>query len=328
MPISLAKLLRSVPDDTETRVRKTRDTNRELIRDALKSECRLQFRTEQDSGKKDSAVQVPVELHPGLPTALENVIFPDNHELALLLSRYRSALEQSSDGLENILRLIEELNQRPEWKLLVEKGGPGAVETHQLVLMLLKRLIIEDPLITILGVDEDTLGIYRFSPLDEDLGSSVAKIELYWGVIGLVAQWLPASVEDVTIVTLTHELAHAYTHLGADINGQRWAGAAFDDTERSVLEGLAQYYTQRALKRLERKLPTALTVFNTMLKKQSKVYHVHTEWEKMITTPEAVRRALIEFRVHQETELVIFQKRLKQAEKDFTTNDKTQLTES
>lgn len=127
MPIPLAILLRSVPQDTEARVRKARDANRELVREALKSECRLQFRTEHESGKKDQAIQVPVELRPGLPELLRNVVFPDNFDLALLLSRYRSALEQSSSNLDAILQMVQEINQRPEWRPLTERGGSASL---------------------------------------------------------------------------------------------------------------------------------------------------------------------------------------------------------
>jgi len=75
-----------------------------------------------------------------------------------------------------------------------------------MVASLLERLIMDDPLSRILGVDEDTLGAYCFSSSTDEAGEFATRIELFWGVIGLVAQWLPATIEDVTVVTLTHEL--------------------------------------------------------------------------------------------------------------------------
>ncbi len=51
-------------------------------------------------------------------------------------------------------------------------------------------------------------------------GSKIARRNT---VIGLVSEWLGCAVEDLAIVVLTHELAHAYTQLGADIEGLRWA---------------------------------------------------------------------------------------------------------
>jgi hypothetical protein len=52
-------------------------------------------------------------------------------------------------------------------------------------------------------------------------------IRLYWGVIELVSEWLGCGIEDLAIVVLARELAHAYTQLGADIDGRRWAAPSF-----------------------------------------------------------------------------------------------------
>lgn len=65
------------------------------------------------------------------------------------------------------------------------------------------------------------------------------SIEVYWAVIGLVAALLDVRIEDLTTVVLTHELAHAYTHLGYDIDGANWPGQCFAKTESVLKEGLA-----------------------------------------------------------------------------------------
>jgi hypothetical protein len=64
----------------------------------------------------------------------------------------------------------------------------------------------------------------------------------HWLGVGL----LGCQVEDLTIVVLVHELAHAYTQNGADIEGRRWATISFAKAETALKEGLAQYYTDRA----------------------------------------------------------------------------------
>jgi hypothetical protein len=46
-----------------------------------------------------------------------------------------------------------------------------------------------------------------------------------WGVIGLFSQILGLNPEALTIVVLAHELAHAYTHRTADIDGKFWDSA-------------------------------------------------------------------------------------------------------
>jgi hypothetical protein len=99
-------------------------------------------------------------------------------------------------------------------------------------------------------------------------------------------------VEALAAVTLTHELAHAYTQLGADIEGRRWPAADFARTETSLAEGLAQYYTERSLNRLDQRIPGVVAAFNALLKKQSDDYRAHATW---ITDhdPEAVRSAML-----------------------------------
>jgi hypothetical protein len=71
-----------------------------------------------------------------------------------------------------------------------------------------------DPLKRVLLVSEDFLGVYEYDAKDlfeDQRAVNRATIRLYWGVIGLVSQWLGCAVEDLAVVVLTHELAHAYT---------------------------------------------------------------------------------------------------------------------
>jgi hypothetical protein len=57
-------------------------------------------------------------------------------------------------------------------------------------------------------IEEDILGVYIFS------GPRTPRIEIYWLAQALVAAMIGARIEDLTVVTLAHELAHAYTHVG------------------------------------------------------------------------------------------------------------------
>jgi hypothetical protein len=127
------------------------------------------------------------------------------------------------------------------------------------------------------------------------------------------------TVEDLAIVVLTHELAHAYTQLGADIEGYRWAAPAFANAETALKEGLAQYYTDRVLNRLERRYAGALNVYQTMLPGQPEPYRAHKAWVKDFS-PEAVRRAMLEVRRWREggREAVGFQPAAHSGTKGFT----------
>ena len=50
-------------------------------------------------------------------------------------------------------------------------------------------------------------------------------------MIGFVANQLDATVQDLTIVVLSHEQSHAYTHLGYDANGCAWELESFHRSE-------------------------------------------------------------------------------------------------
>jgi hypothetical protein len=84
----------------------------------------------------------------------------------------------------------------------------------------------------IIGIDEDVLGAYFFR---------VPEIRLYWVVIGITARALGVPPDALTIVVLAHELAHAYTHLGRDIDNERWDTERFAKSDLDIVEGLAQY---------------------------------------------------------------------------------------
>jgi len=117
-------------------------------------------------------------------------------------------------------------------------------------------------------------------------------------------------------VVLTHELAHAYTQLGADIEGRRWFAPQFAKVEKELKEGLAQYYTDRVLRRVERRYPGALKVFLRMLPGQPPAYRTHEPWVHEFS-PEAVRRAIIEVRRWKEGGVEDFNRRLTAAQDEL-----------
>jgi len=77
--------------------------------------------------------------------------------------------------------------------------------------------------------------------------SRAPAVELYWVVIGAIAKIIDVDLEGLTLVVLTHELAHAYSHLGADKDGNRWNDKAFCQADVEIKEGVAQYYTEKVV---------------------------------------------------------------------------------
>jgi hypothetical protein len=116
-------------------------------------------------------------------------------------------------------------------------------------------------------------------------------------VIGLVARALGVDIDLLTIVVLIHELAHAYTHLGYDIDGCKWDDEGWIHSPPAVREGLAQYYTERVLSKLRHRIPGCFEAYEKLLVKQPADYQTHKRWiNEMKADPEAIRLTLISLR--------------------------------
>lgn len=101
----------------------------------------------------------------------------------------------------------------------------------------------------------------------------------------------------MAFVVLTHELAHAYTIAGYDINGFR--GELLNQPSqwnRYVIEGLAQYYTEAICHQLEKKYPQFRKAFDALLAKQTDLYTWHKHWFGGLKTHEYVRTLTLNYR--------------------------------
>lgn len=325
MPISIKELIKRVPRETEAQVKRARDRYRAAIQEALRVETRLQLRTANDEDPSGSHVQVPIEVTPGYPAVMEDIEFDDDFDLLLLLVRYREMLQQSDRSLPSLSDLQRHLTERPEWAKWVTVSGSDITQVHAWVALLLKRLSDQDPMNKLLAIRDDWLGVYESwaeFETDDDRRPNRARIQLFWGVIGLASQWMPCSIEDLTIKVMTHELAHAYTQLGADIGGRRWLVSAFHQSDSALKEGLAQYYTERVLTRLRTRFEGALNVYRKMMPGQPPAYRTHIPWTKGFS-PEAARRAMIEVRRWREKTAPDFERRLEAAQKELEPVAKT-----
>ena len=147
----------------------------------------------------------------------------------------------------------------------------------------------------IVGINEDVLGAYFYK---------VPEIRLYWAAIGIVARLIGVSIESLTVVVLAHELSHAYTHLGYDIDDHRWDTDLFAQTDIHVVEGLAQFYTKVVCEHLEGRIPEAKSAFDSLLKKQGPAYTSFQRWlpqsegnEGGHSIGEIIRVSMIECRI-------------------------------
>jgi hypothetical protein len=268
------------------------------------------MRSADEVEEPGSTASVRVEIEPGYPEILERIAFPDDLEHVLLLNGYRTQIEQAVSGLQGLEEFREQLLRMPLPDHWVAVSAGELANVRSWGEMLLQVREAKDPLTEVLAVNRDILGVYVYdATCTNECDVNRAVIRLYWGVIGLVSKWLACSVEDLTIVVLAHELAHAYTQLGADIEGRRWPSRDFDRADVHLVEGLAQYYALQTLIRLSRKFPGALQTFDSLLVKQSAPYHAHKPWLEHFTA-EAVRRAMIEVRRWREGTLAKYESRL------------------
>jgi hypothetical protein len=154
---------------------------------------------------------------------------------------------------------------------------------------ILKQSVDEDLLMRFQTIEEDVLGAYWIH---------ASRIQLYWMPLAIFAALFHVSLSTLTVAVLCHELIHAYSHRGVDIDGWSWPTDCFIKTNVYVTEGLAQYYTEQVMRNLGARLPDGLGTFLAKTSKQSAPYTTYQNWlgEKKQPSPEAVRLAMLMFR--------------------------------
>ncbi len=299
MSIPLEKLLEQIPKDTRERVDRTRKQVASSLRDAIRRETGLLLQRKPSEREGRDSVSVPVSLEAGLPTALRDMEFPDDYWLVLMVSPYKGDLERMAVSSARVGDLLARLAGDERGHQLLQGRERHLPPVQALVREMLAIVQKDNPVRRILEVNEDVLGVYRYrlpannSLFPEDPMSG--EIILYWGVIGLVAGLLGVTIEDLTVVVLGHEVAHAYTHLGADIDGLRWDSSSFAASDHALKEGLAQYYTVLVNQRLATGLRNVDGAYEALLAQQPPAYHTHRPWVQK-NKPEEVRLAMIESR--------------------------------
>lgn len=279
MSILLQDLLEKIHKDTEKRVRLTVKRINKEVREAVRRETGLILNRQDSDDRSERNVSVPVDIVPGLPKVLQDMQF--DNDLLLKISPYRRELEMVKSGLKGVKSLLGNLNHRDIDSISPSDKGDHINITNDVVDSLLKLLDKESPVKKILSVNVDILGAYMYKVPSYSVHNNNfpqyqnARIELYWGVIGLIAGMLAVNIESLTAVVLIHEIAHAYTHLGADIDGERWDSRDFANSKCALKEGLAQYYTYLISKRVDNKIIGTYKAYELLLKEQPDDYHSH-----------------------------------------------------
>lgn len=290
--IRLDDLLKTVDPAAEGQVKKARDLWRQRFHAFLSGRSRLKL------SRADQRVQISISVRPGYPVSLGPLQEIEIDEQAEHLALVRREIECCKEDLETLIPRVEslpgvteDLQKRHEGVLL------GMRVSRDFLEWALRQVVIKAVVKKILEIEKDTLGVYKSR-------GAKGEIVLFWAVIGFVAKSIGVKVEDLTAVVLVHELAHAYTHLGYDADGDQWKG--FDQVSTGLAEALAQYYTHSAAAHHRRKAPGFWRAYETLVRDQSAVYRHHLEW--VDTWPlEVVRSAMLEARRQRLTALTDFE---------------------
>jgi hypothetical protein len=320
MGINIDDLLLKVPAKAKEEVDRAKKRFNSMLRDAVRQETGLLLN--RSSAEKNypeglgDNISVPVKILPGYPDSVQNVDFDEKVLwLLLILSKYTSAIKQFNDSSKAYESLFEELRKDSRSLPILKDRDKSYPHLKELFLELSQFMNTVDPVKKILSVNEDILGVYRYNiinnhTLDIDARDcSNATIELYWGIIGLVARLLNISTESLTVVVLAHELGHAYTHLGSDIDNTRWGSVGFSSSDHELREGLAQYYTCLICKKIGSKVPDVWKAYLELLARQPTAYHTHEPW-LLSYSPEEVRFAMLESRRNGKGTIKVFNEAL------------------
>ena len=277
--------LSRVNPEARKQVEQAKDKWNSRVRELLRGETGLKFlRTEfveskpqniETKNKNTNQVtadeflkKAPIKIVDGFPPPLVHYFEDIMIDAADILLR-RQDFAQAKTTLE-----FSEKNFPLLLKYSRKSDGHVTPQTLQYVSAFLAGLVTQvdqyNLIERILKIDEDCLGAYFYRR---------PEIQLYWLPIAILAQCSPiADTESLTFITLAHELAHAYTHQGKDIDGTDWNTEQFAHCDKCIVEGIAQYYTWQLCKRMRSHSPRFENSFNWMLEKQSEPYTRFTTW--------------------------------------------------
>ena len=260
----IAALLKEYDPELERRVSRSFRQWNNVLRDQLRNEMGLRLSVGDDSQA------VPVRVVPGFPTPFHNVLEGISPGVWRFLLRL-PALEATVKGLDSVIDIYSGVRSDAIPDQVPRFLPPSVADAKEFCDHLLSALQKIEIGQRLGGISEDILGAYFFR---------VPEVHLYWMVIGLVAGVLGITVDSLTVVVATHELAHAYSHLGRDIDGKKWDTEAFARADLNIVEGIAQFYTEVVSRKLETRNPLVLPAYKKLTDIQRGPYRVHEEWAK------------------------------------------------
>jgi hypothetical protein len=300
--------------DLRERVEYTCKRQNQIIRELLNKHTALRLSV------GNSRQQVSVRVVDGLPEPLAHVVetIPQREIWELILNR--SLLQSTVAGLDFT---DQRLNAIAAWQPIHDaiELGTALRQSREFISWLTETLERTEILDRIARIDQDVLGAYF-------LQNQPPTIQIYWMAIGIFSSLQDISVESLTVVTLAHELAHAFTHIGYDTDRQQWDTRAFSKTDPRIAEGLAQFYTEIVCQEFDEKNFGAgcSEAFNKLLRQQQSPYTCFRNWVGNATKrQEIIRSCLIQCRTDQLTDYHNFEASLQEAAQRIDRKTKSRM---
>ena len=274
----LYKILNSQQEDLRDRVKLCVENRKRGFLKNIQNEMRLSF------SKDGKGKGVKINVVDGFPHPMLEVIKKyDNPEIWNLLLK-RQLVDQTVSGLRLAIQKFDLIRELDGMSGVMENNR--ALRGSKIYFKQLQNSLGELELLDkIFAIDEDILGAYYFR---------IPEIRIYWMAITIMSSVLRIDVEGLTSVVLIHELVHAYSHLGKDVDISKWATEDFAAASLGIVEGIAQYYTHIIANKLNSSDPAILDAFKKFLVKQTGPYLVHEEWLEMSDSMgEAIRYAML-----------------------------------
>lgn len=278
-----------LPEKVRERVENAVKNNNKRIRESLRRKTGFSLSTIWTG--ENSSTRVPIEVSDGIPQKLRELLeeYPDIMLWKVLFMQ--RDLRKMADTFADFSKNWSDFEN---WRLAPEvfKGSqPAIAKVQQVISEMIDTAQRERLIEKLFGIREDILGCYHF---DE----SSSRISIYWQPIAIFAMILGVRLEDLTVVTLIHELAHAYTHLGGTIDGDPWETRLFKEADLDIVEGLAQFYTHEIAYEWSGMEPGIFEAYTSLLKNQDGPYLAHLTWSNHSTknSCEVLRATLVEAR--------------------------------
>jgi hypothetical protein len=267
----------------ETQIAKDRWNN--YIRENLKNE--LGFKLAKQRNTKERNVQgIKLDVYPSVPAPLITLFFKYDTgiwEMILeekVIQQAKSSIDYNQERAEKIIQLTG-----ADTKFRADLQGTQEYLDFLLSYIASKK---QEIVVELKKIETDIGGRYNVRK---------NKVELFWLGIAFLSALTKKSIEEITYVILSHEMAHAYTHLGYDMDGQNWDSVSFEKADPFITEGIAQFYTN-VLCQKNTSVPGAVDAFHSLLDTKVTHYNDFKHWlpSTVERKNEIVRLALINTR--------------------------------